>query len=196
MMIIGITGGIGSGKTIVCNVFKLLGIPVYEADQQAKNLYEIIPELTERISTELSPDLLDKKGNLNKQKLAALVFDDEVKLQKLNKIVHPYVIRHFEEWCNEQQALYVLKEAAILFESGTNKGCDKIITVTAPVDMRIQRAVQRDKRTKEAVDKIIQQQWTDEEKINRSDYVIVNDEQQLVIPQVISIHEKILALLK
>ncbi len=197
MMNIGITGGIGSGKSVVCNIFRQLGIPVYEADSEAKKLYDTESEIIERIKKEISEEVFDKKGKVDKQKLSALVFGDDASLKKLNKIVHPYVIRHFEEWLKlHNMAPYILKEAAILFESGTDKGCDKIITVTAPVELRIQRTMQRDKRSKEEVEQIVEKQWSDDEKIKRSDFVIVNDEQQMVIPQVLEIHAKLLSLTK
>jgi len=130
-------------------------------------------------------------------KIASIVFADETALKKLNSIVHPYVIRHFEEWKKHYaNATYILKEAAILFESGTNEGCDKIITVTAPEELRIQRIMQRDKRTKQDVENIIERQWSDEEKIKRSDFTIVNDDLQMLLPQVLDIHSKLLLLAK
>ena len=197
MMKICITGGIGSGKSVVCNIFRQLGIPVYDADTEAKKLYNTQPEIAEKIKKEISEEVFDKKGIIDKQKLAGIVFNDETVLKKLNKIVHPYVIRDFEEWCaHHANAPYVLKEAAILFESGTDKKCDKIITVTASLELRIQRTMQRDKRTKQEVELIIDKQSGDDEKIKRSDFVIINDEQQMVIPQVLDIHSKLLELVK
>ncbi len=195
MMIVGITGGIGSGKTLVCTIFRQLGIPVYEADAEARKLFDTEPAILEKIKKEFSEDVFDKKEKLDRQKLSALVFSDTSALKKLNKIVHPFVISHFEEWISQHQTSpYILKEAAILFESGTDKDCNKIITISAPVELRIQRTMQRDKRTKEEVEQIIKQQWSDEEKIKRSDFVIVNDDQQLVIPQVLDIHGQLVLL--
>ncbi len=197
MMNIAITGGIGSGKSVVCRIFNQLGIPVYEADVAAKKLYDNNPEIIERIRKEISEDVVGSKGKIDKHKLATFIFRDEAALKKLNKIVHPFVIKNFEEWFNLQKDVpYVLKEAAILFESGTDKGCDKIITVTAPVELRMKRIMQRDRRTKQEIDQIMQTQWSEEEKIKRSDFVIINDEQQLVIPQVLEIHSKLLPLIK
>src|SRR5436190_10951507 len=144
MMTIGITGGIGSGKTIVCSIFRQLGILVYEADVVAKNLYESEPGIKDKIRNEVSENVFDKKGKVDKQKLAVLVFNDDAALKKLNKIIHPVVVKHFAEWKKQNQdAPYIIKEAAILFESGTNQDCDKIITVTAPEELRIQRTLQR-----------------------------------------------------
>jgi dephospho-CoA kinase len=197
MMVVGITGGIGSGKTIVCGVFRQLGVPVYEADAEAKKLYDSEPGIVDRIKKEFTDAVFDKREKLDKQKLATLVFKDESVLKKLNAIVHPFVISHFEEWVKQHKtSSYVLKEAAILFESGTEQGCDRIITVSAPLELRIQRTMIRDKRTKQEVDQIIQQQWSDDEKIKRSDFVIINDELQLVIPQVLEVHAKLLSLNK
>jgi dephospho-CoA kinase len=194
MMIVGITGGIGSGKTIVCNIFRQFGVPVYEADVEAKKLYGTEPAILEKIKKEFPETMSDRKENIDRQKLASLVFKDPASLKKLNRIVHPFVINHFEKWAGQyKMSPYILKEAAILFESGTDAGCDKIITVSAPRDMRIQRTMNRDKRTRQEVELIIQQQWSDEEKISRSDFVITNDEQQLVIPQVLEIHGKLMA---
>ena len=193
MMIIGITGGIGSGKSIVCNIFRQIGIAVYDADTAAKKLYNTQPEIINSIKKEFTEDVFDKKGKIDKQKLALLVFGDESALKNLNRIVHPFVKRHFEEWVASQTAIYILKEAAILFESGSDKGCDKIITVTAPVDLRIQRTMLRDRRSKAEVEQIVSKQWNDEEKIKHSDFVITNDDQQMIIPQVLEIHSKLIA---
>jgi dephospho-CoA kinase len=132
-------------------------------------------------------------GELDKKKFADLVFNDEAALKKINSIIHPFVKRNFREWKKAyKEKPYVLKEAAILFESGTDKGCDKVIVVTAPAELRIQRVMQRDNRKKEQVEKIIQKQWGDEEKIKRGDFVVVNDETKLVLPQVLKLHELIL----
>ena len=193
MKVVGITGGIGSGKSIVCKIFSQLGVPVYEADAEAKDLYTSNPELNEKIRKEISEDVFDKKGRIDKQKFSKLIFNDDSLLQKVNKLVHPFVLKHFEEWClKHSDDPYVLKEAAILFESGANKGCDKIITLVAPVELRIQRTMKRDKRSRQEIDQIIDRQMSDEEKIKRSDFVITNDEKELVIPQVLEIHGKLL----
>jgi dephospho-CoA kinase len=192
MMVVGITGGIGSGKSIVCSVFRALGIPVYEADSEAKKLYERAEVIAE-IKKQFGAGYFSASGELDKKKFAELVFSDEASLKKINAVIHPLVKKSFREWKREQEGKpYVLKEAAILFESGTSKGCDKVITVSAPEDLRLRRTMQRDSRTKEEVEKIIRSQWSDEEKIRRSDYVIVNDEVKLVLPQVLSVHSALL----
>ena len=193
-MVVGITGGIGSGKSIVCSVFNALGIPVYDADTEAKKLYEI-PEVIEEVKKTFGGKFFTASGDLDKKKFAGLVFSDEVSLKKINAIIHPFVKKNFKIWKKANGGNpYMLKEAAILFESGTNKGCDKVITVTAPEALRIQRILARDNRTREQVEKIIQHQWNDAEKIKRSDFVIENDELHLVLPQVLKIHEELLKL--
>jgi dephospho-CoA kinase len=191
MMVVGITGGIGSGKSIVCSVFRELGIPVYEADVVAKKLYDL-PEIISEVKKIFGADYFTSSG-LDKKKFAGLVFKDAEALRKINSIIHPYVKKNFREWKSKyKEKPYVLKEAAILFESGTDKGCDKIIVVTAPELLRKQRVMLRDQRTEKQVEEIISRQWSDEEKIKRSDFVIVNDESKLVLPQVMKIHEVLL----
>ncbi len=194
MMVVGITGGIGSGKSVVCSVFATLGIPVYDADTEAKKLYDL-PEVIAEVKNSFGKNYFSSSGELDKKKFAELVFNDERALKKINAIIHPFVKRNFNEWKKQlKEKPYVLKEAAILFESGSNKGCDKVITVTAPVELRIQRVMQRDGRTRNQIEEIIAKQWSDEEKIKRSDFVIVNDETKLVLPVVLSIHKKLISL--
>lgn len=194
MTVVGITGGIGSGKSVVCEVFRRLGIPVYQADAEAKKLYEL-PEVMEDVKKKFGPGYFHSSGELNRKKFAVLVFNDEASLEKINSIIHPFVKKNFREWKKRHSGSpYVLKEAAILFESGTDKGCDKIITVTAPVALRIERVMNRDERSRAEIEQIIFRQWPDEEKIKRSDFVIVNDESRLVLPQVLKVHESLLKL--
>ena len=146
MKIIGITGGIGSGKSVVCKIFEQLKIPVYEADSAAKLLYNKYPELKQSVRELVSEEAIDKNGNINRKKLAEIVFNDEEKLEILNKLVHPLVKRDFENWVESHKSYpYVLKEAAILFESGANKQCDLVIAVISPLELRIERIRQRDK---------------------------------------------------
>ena len=192
MMVVGITGGIGSGKSIVCSVFHQLGIPVYEADIEARKIYDI-PEVIAEVKKTFGAEYFTSSG-LDKKKFAGLVFKDAEALKKINSIIHPYVKKDFREWKNRhKEKPYVLKEAAILFESGTDKGCDKIIVVTAPEFLRKQRVMQRDQRSEKQVEEIIRRQWSDEEKVKRSDFVIVNDESKLVLPQVLKIHDLLMA---
>lgn len=191
---IGITGGIGSGKSTVCRVFEMLGIPVYYSDDMAKNILDTNTNVLEKIIHAFGADLLNDSGKVDRKKLASVVFNSKEKLDQLNKIVHPAVGKDFEKWCElKSQAPYILKEAAILFESDAFKNVDKVITVTAPVDLRIKRVVVRDKVSEGEVLSRISKQMSDEEKIKRSAFVIVNDEQQMVIPQILEIHKKLIS---
>ena len=171
--IIGLTGGIGSGKTTVARQFENLGIPVYIADNAAKEVAEM-PEAIALIKQTFDPVIFD--GNqINRQKLANIVFNDAGKLQQLNQIIHPLVKRHFDKWLEKFKHMpFVIREAAILFESGSYLDCDKIITVTAPLELRIERVINRDNTNRDAILKRIQNQWTDEMKIAKSDFVIEN----------------------
>jgi dephospho-CoA kinase len=171
--IIGLTGGIGTGKTMVAEYFKSLGIPVYIADKEARQLMTS-DNIINALSNEFGKEILEN-GILNREKLAKLVFNDSKKLQKLNSIVHPEVKKHFENWVEKHKnSPFVVKEAAILFESGSYKYCDTIITVTAPLETRLQRVMKRDKTDRESVLKRIENQWTDEQRIAKSNYVIHN----------------------
>jgi len=192
MIKIGITGGIGSGKTTVSKVFETLGIPVYYADTEAKKIIDT-EEVKNAIVKLFGSNVLTPPNNINRKQLAELVFNDKTKLRQLNSLVHPAVAKHFEQWAENQNTPYVLKEAAILFESGANKQVDKTIVVTAPLQLRIKRVCDRDKVGEQEVLNRINNQMNEDEKIKLSDFVIVNDEKELIIPQVIGIHKKILA---
>jgi dephospho-CoA kinase len=193
MKVIGVTGGIGSGKSVVCRIFSHLGIPVYEADAEAKILYDKYPELKDQVKEKISSEALDRSGNINRKKLAEIVFHDPEKLQILNQIVHPIVAWDFKHWVDSHKGYpYLIKEAAILFESGADKACDQIITVVSPLELRIQRLRERDKKTKNEIEEIISRQINDTERVSRSTYTIYNDEKQMLIPQVLKIHEAIL----
>lgn len=193
MLKVGITGGIGSGKTTICKVFETLGVPVYYADWEAKQLLDNNSHVKEKVLTAFGKDLLNEKGCIERPKLASIVFNNKEKLAMLNSIVHPAVAEHFENWINEHQVFpYILKEAAIMFESGASKNMDKVITVVAPVDLRIYRTMKRDHVSEEQVLQRINNQMSDEEKIKRSDFVIYNDEDKMVIPQVLSINAQLL----
>ena len=171
--IIGLTGGIGTGKTMVAEYFKSLGIQVYIADKEARQLMTS-DNIINALSNEFGKEILEN-GILNREKLAKLVFNDSKKLQKLNSIVHPEVKKHFDKWVEKHKNYpFVVKEAAILFESGSYKYCDTIITVTAPLETRIQRVMKRDKTDRESILKRIENQWTDEQRIAKSNYVIHN----------------------
>ena len=172
--IIGLTGGIGSGKTTIANHFMTAGIPVYIADDAARKIMqseEIIEEIKKKFGTAIFETCI-----LNREKLAQIVFNDPEKLKLLNAIIHPAVKKHFRNWIlDHKNAPFIIYEAAILFESGSYKDCDKIITVTAPMESRIQRVIARDNTTREQVLKRINAQWNDDQRKAKSDYVIEND---------------------
>ena len=192
MLKIGITGGIGSGKSTVCKVFETLGIPVYYADTEAKKLLDTDTTVFQLVRTAFGEVILNDLGKIDRKKMAAIVFADDEKLAKLNSIIHPAVAKHFEKWLLQQKnAPYILKEAAILFESGANKQVDKVIAVTAPLELRIERIVKRDNVSEKEVKKRIKNQWTEEEIVKRSDYVIINDEVELVVPRVMEVHQEL-----
>lgn len=173
--IIGLTGGIGSGKTTIAKHIEALGIPVYIADEKAKIILEL-PETLKAIKLVFGPEVFEDE-KLNKKKLSALVFNNPKMLKLLNQIVHPAVKLDFENWLNaNKEHPIVVKEAAILFESGSYKDCDAIITVVAPLNSRIQRVIQRDKTDIDSVMTRINNQWTDEMRILKSNYVIENED--------------------
>lgn len=188
---IGITGGIGSGKSLVCKVFQSLGVPVYDADSHAKILMTTDGILVDQIKKEFGTLSYDAKGGLNRKYLSEAVFNNEAKLQKLNALVHPRVALDYDRWLAEnKESAYVIKEAALLFEAGSSELLDKIIVVTAPEKMRITRVLKRDTQRKESeVVKIIRNQMAEEEKLKRADFIIQNNETELVIPQVLKLHE-------
>ena len=171
--IIGLTGGIGSGKTTIANYFKSLGIPIYIADDEAKKVM-LLPEIINQITKIFGEEILTNTI-IDTTKLAKLVFNTPEKLKQLNKIVHPAVRKHFDNWVLEHKhSPFIIKEAAILFESGSYQYCDKIITVIAPLETRIKRVIMRDATAREHVLERIKNQWTDERKIAKSDFVINN----------------------
>lgn len=189
--IIGLTGGIGSGKTTIANHFSSLGIPVYIADDEAKKIMQT-PEVLNLIKKTFG-DTIFENELLNRQKLAEIVFNNPEKLKQLNAIVHPAVKRHFDKWLLDHQAYpFIIYEAAILFESGSYKNCDSIITVIAPLESRIQRVIERDKTNKEHVLKRMEAQWNDEQRISKSDFIIENTTIETTKLEV----EKILKILK
>ncbi len=197
MLHIGITGGIGSGKTTVCRIFEKLGIPVYYADLRARQLMTEDPKLKADIEDLLGKDAYLESGELNRPWVARQVFENPDLLKQLNGLVHPAVARDGLLWQAEQsrsQAPFTLKEAALLFESGTDALLDKIIVVKAPEKVRIQRVVDRDKVSEEDVRKRMRQQMPEEEKVARADFVINNSGEQLLLPQVVSLYQRIKAL--
>ena len=193
MLKVGITGGIGSGKTTVCQVFEFLGIPVYYADDRAKWLMNNDPKLTEGVKKLFGKEAYTDEGQLNRKYIAAIVFKDKEKLAKLNQLVHPAVWKDGEDWNKAQKNVpYTLKEAALIFESGGHLQLDQVITVFAPKELRIERVLKRDQTTKGAIEERMSKQMSEEEKINRADFVIFNDGSQSLIHQVMEIHQKLI----
>ncbi|MBK9225243.1 MAG: dephospho-CoA kinase [Flavobacterium sp.] len=188
--IIGLTGGIGSGKTTVANYFKELGIPVYIADVEGKKITES-PKILKSIKDAFGSAVFDEE-RLNRQKVSQIVFNDSEKLKQLNSIIHPEVEKHFMNWVNNHSNFpLVVKETALLFESGSYKKCDFVITVIAPLEDRINRVIKRDAITRENVLKRIDNQWSDEDRIRNSDYIIDNTDRKTIERQVKEILEKI-----
>lgn len=188
--VIGITGGIGSGKTTVCSIFQALGVPVYNADERAKELMNTNPTLRAQIIDAFGAESYDAENRLNRPYIAQQVFNSSKDLNTINALVHPVVASDFEEWVDlHSNEKYVLKEAAILFESGANKYVDVSVLVVAPEALRIARVTKRDASTEEEVLKRMKNQWTQERKVKLADFIIHNDGVKLLIPQVIKLHQ-------
>ena len=202
-VIIGLTGGIGSGKSTIAKVFANLGVPVFDADNAAKHIMNTSLEIKEKLIATFGPDVYIKENAqdqnsveiLNRSYLSKIVFSDPFKLEQLNSIVHPVTIQAAFDWAASKQTPYVIKEAALFFESGSIAGVHKIIGVSTPKMMRINRVMKRDHCTKEEVEKRMTHQIEESLKMKLCDWVIINDDQQLVLPQVVALHEKILATL-
>jgi len=193
-VMIGLTGGIGSGKSVVAKVFATLGIPVFNADEEAKRIMQTSTEIKTKLIEQFGTDIYNAHG-LDKEKLASIVFNDSFQLQLLNAIVHPVTIQAAKDWAAKQTSPYVIKEAALIFESGAADGLFKVIGVTAPISIRIHRVMQRDGITKDQVDARMRNQISDTIKMRLCDYVIENNNQQMVIPQVLEIDKAIRAAL-
>jgi len=187
---IGITGGIGSGKSIVCKIFNGLGVLSYDADSRAKTILNSDEILKEQIKDLFDAYAYDEEGKLNRTHIAKMAFSMPEKLARLNELVHPRVAADFLTWTEEHQSeCYLIKEAALMFETGSYKGLNKVILVSAPQPLRLKRVLARDPyRTESDVLKIIASQMDESEKIKLADYVIKNDEQELIIPKVLQLH--------
>lgn len=188
---LGITGGIGSGKTSVCRVFEVLGIPVFSADREAQDIMEKDDDIIAGIKSISGKDLY-KNGSLDRTKLASIIFNNTTTLKKVNSLVHPAVFDHFAKWTLKQSTPYVIMEAAILFESGASAVVDKIATVVAPVEQRVKRVILRNRLSQEQVMERMRNQMDDEERIRKSDFVINNSENDMIIPSIMKIHNEIL----
>ncbi len=190
MKIVGLTGGIGSGKSTVANMFQDLGIAVYIADNEAKKLMNEDEIVKQKIIELLGSDAY-VDDQLNRPYIASIVFNDSSKLEQLNAIVHPAVAKHFDIWKNSQDGNYVIKEVAILFENGGHKHCDFTILVSAPLEERIKRVLKRDETTREQIRSRVNNQWDDVQKIPLADFVINNMDLEQTKNQVCEIHKKI-----
>ncbi len=192
MIKVGLTGSIGSGKTTVASLFRVLGIPVYIADAEAKKFLNN-PEVISLIQAFAGADILTDCGSIDRRILASRVFSDENKLQALNGIIHPRVKNHFLAWVeSHKDSAYIVQEAAIIFESGFYRMFDVLITVTAPAEERIARVIKRDGLSRRDVLARMENQWSEESKAAMSDFVVSNSDTDLAIPQVLAIHNELL----
>ena len=189
---LGITGGIGSGKSVVCRIFKEIGIPVYDADQEAKILLKSDPEIVSAVKQLIGKEAYDPSGSPNRAFISSVVFSSPEKLEALNNIIHPAVRKNFLEWVDANaEKKIVVKEAAIMFESGAWKDMDFIAVVVAPEACRIARVLKRDSKNEKQIKAIIDQQLPEAELIKRADFVVVNNDHQLVMPQILSLIEEL-----
>jgi dephospho-CoA kinase len=190
MLKIGLTGGIGSGKSVVCKIFSALGIPVFSSDEVSRSLIKRDPEIIKTVTRVFGRDIY-RNGILDRKKLSECVFTDKDSLEKLNSIMHPAVAKAFNEWLKSfDNQSYIIKEAAIIFESGTDKELDFVVTVSAPESLRISRVMERDGISKEEVLLRMRNQVNEKERLSLSDEIIHNDDQRLVIPQVLEMHKR------
>lgn len=195
MLKIGLTGGIGSGKTTVAKIFETLGVPVYYADDVAKQLMQEDNVLKQSIINIFGKDSYTTDGKLNRLHLSSIVFSNPHQLERLNAIVHPATIQHAEQWMQQQQAPYVIKEAALIFESGSQSTLDYVIGVYAPQALRIQRTIKRDNIDKDKVLQRMQNQIDENIKMRLCDRVIQNDDQHSLMQQVLMVHETLMPFL-
>jgi dephospho-CoA kinase len=194
MQKIGITGSIGSGKSIVCKIFEQLDVPVYYADDRAKILMNSNPEIIAKVKLLFGNESYTETGELNRKHISDIAFNNKDLLTQLNRIVHPIVFKDFDNWLLEKEQLkvkYIIKEAALMFETDSYKKLDKFIVVTAPMELRISRTMQRDSITKEQVLSRMNNQLSQDEKLAKADYEIINDEQTSLIEQVYNLHQQL-----
>jgi dephospho-CoA kinase len=186
---VGVTGGIGSGKSLVCKIFRCLNVPVFSADDEAKALLETDSEIRLVLTGFFGKELY-LSGKLNKQMLADIIFNDRKNLEIVNNAVHPAVLERFTEWCTCQtKSAYVIMEAAIIFETGTDSFLDKVVNISAPEAIRIERVCKRDSVSKEKVIERINNQFTEKERKKMADINLVNDGKMMLLPQVLEVHK-------
>jgi len=193
MQKIGVTGSIGSGKSLVCSIFKQLGAPIYNADERAKLLMITHTEIISTVKTLFGNESYFKDGSLNRAHISAIAFNNKTLLTELNKTVHPIVFADFDNWILEQKKLgvpYIIKEAALMFETDSYKGLEKFIVVTAPLQLRIERTMHRDNITQEQVQARMNNQFTQEEKLAKATFEIINDDKHSLIEQVVKLHQQ------
>lgn len=190
MLRVGLTGGIGSGKTTVARIFEILQVPVFDADKAARNLMNENPSVRADV-IKIFGEKSYSQNALNRKFISGIVFNDPEKLAALNGIVHPATLQNAQEWFNSQSGLYAIKEAALLFEAGAEKDVDYVIGVSSPLPLRIQRIQHRDGLSTTEIEARINRQMNEEEKLKRCDFVLYNDEKQLLLPQVIALHEQL-----
>jgi len=191
MIKLGLTGGIGSGKSTVAKVFQELGTPVYYADDEAKK-FLIDTKVVEQLVALFGKSIIDVDGLINKAALAAIVFTDEKELAKLNALIHPLLEQDFSAWAKRHSSeKYIVKEAAILFEAGFDKSVDKILSVSAPLEQRIERVMRRDNVNRQQVLDRISKQWSDEQREAKSDFIIHNADGDMILSQILKIHEQL-----
>lgn len=194
MIRIGLTGGIGSGKSTITQLFNTLGVPVYIADIRSKELTQNNTEIRNGLKSLLGDDIYGADGLLDKKRMAQMIFGDKDLLAKVNALIHPIVHHDFDMWAVEQEkkgACYVVNEAAIMVENGGYKRMDKLIVVTAPIEQRIERTMARDNATREQVEARINNQMPDEEKVKVADHVIVTDDKHFILPEILEIHKQL-----
>jgi len=190
MIKVGVTGGIGSGKSTVCKIFECLGVPVFRADEEGRRLLSEDKEVQQKV-TALFGNTILTHNKPDRKKIAAIVFGDDAKLKQLNAIIHPAVKASFAKWLKHQTSKLVIEEAAILFENGAHKDFDAMVLVTAPEEVRIKRVTERDHISAEEVRKRMRNQWSDEEKASKADYVLLNDEESMLMPKVLELVSKL-----
>jgi len=190
MIKVGITGGIGSGKSTICHFFRTLGIPVFEADTEAKKLINSSEAIKNQLIAEFGSDIYLPNQLIDRKKLAGLIFNSPTLLEKVNRIIHPEVRIYFNKWVELQKSPYIIHEAAIMFESGFYQMMDYTILVTAPEAERIARVMKRENSTEESVKARIEKQWTDEQKMELASFIVKNDNTELIVPKLIELDKR------